>query len=470
MLKGLWCILTAMRQALLLLSLASACVSISAAGSDVTSPSWGTPAQVYGPWIVNDSVGYAEAGPAFDGQGNAYELVYTTTFTANSASSTVAVVQSNGASGTWSAPQTIFTGSSDFVSCPAIVADPQGDVTVICEDYYNETTHELLAFRYTPASGWLPPVTLYQGGNPISPLFAVGDSAGDVVVAGGYQNYTTLTAAVSYVFSAATQTWSAPQYIAPMNPGESLAYDSNLSANHAGTAIFFAYIEEFSSGAGIYAQQFNIATLSWNAPQAVPGSTGSSRWQLQRGSAPLPLAIDGAGVASLFYNLSDEKNQYFADVLVSRFENGAWGNATRLFESTGEALDMTNYASADANTSETACAAMGFSSAGVESQYVFLYDGTKWSTQVAAQYATNLLATNAIAFTGTGNNLVLVYPDAALESVYYDGTGWSAPVALTDAGYDMPGVLGTNALGQTVLNYSGVINQNSYFLAAWLLN
>jgi hypothetical protein len=141
-----------------------------------------------------------------------------------------------------------------------------------------------------------------------------------------------------------------------------------------------------------------------------------------------------------------------------------------LFISTAEAFQLANYASADASASETVCAAPAFSSAGVVTQYVFLYDGKKWSTQVAAQYSTSLQALNSIAFAGTGNNLILVYPDGALESVYYDGTGWSAPVALPDAGYDMPDVLGTNTLGQTVLNYPGVIGQNSYFLAAWLLN
>jgi hypothetical protein len=50
------------------------------------------------------------------------------------------------------------------------------------------------------------------------------------------------------------------------------------------------------------------------------------------------------------------------------------------------------------------------------------------------------------------------------------GAGWSAPVALEDAAYDTTRTLGTNSFGQTALNYPGVVDQNTCFLAARLQN
>jgi hypothetical protein len=424
----------------------------------VTPPEWGPAAELFGPLIAdNGETQYSGSNPMFDGQGNAYQLIMT-----YAATTSAAVVQSNGNSGTWGAPQTVYT-SANYLRCSAVV-DPQGDVIVLCLEQLSQSAgFQVLAIRYTAAAGWLSPVVLYTGATEPEFPVAVADATGDVVVVVSFLHPGTHNSASSYVFSAATQQWLPPTEIVPLVSPQAEALNITLQANRVGTAIFLAYIDRGLAAVGLYAQRFDIATLAWDTAQAIPGSSGPP-WTMQYGDSSLPLAVDGSGTASLVFNILHE-DIYHADVRVSRYQNGSWTPATQLFEADDVEFWLDEYSAADANNTESAAAATGYLQDGTEAQYVFLYNGTQWSTQIAVQYPnTGTQGPVSFAFTGTGNASVLTYVDAAgNESVYSDGTGWSAPVALG-------GVLGTDILGQTVLYYVGEVNGQNYFLASWLQN
>jgi hypothetical protein len=435
-----------------------------AANPAAAPPVWGPTGLLFPLVDQEQNIQYGSAGPAFDGQGNAY--------VANSevgGSNSVQVVKSNGAGGTWGAPQTIYHfGPQDLGGCGNIIADRFGNVTLLCRNLPATGGYQYLALRYSVTAGWLPPTILYQGNQFFQILNAVGDAQGDIIAVIDLADSANHTAATSFVYSAAAQQWLPPTGIAPLS-AHSDAENFTLQVNHTGNAIFFAYYDQLGLSSGIYAQRFDIGTLTWSAAQLVPGSNGILS-NVPVSNAGLPLAVDGSGTATLVFNLINGNN-YHADVRASRYQNGRWQPAVKLLEASNVALELSDFASADANATEVAVAAQGVMQSGPGVLYVFRYDGSRWSTELAAQFATSGLRQVTFAFTGSANASVAQFaPDFATVAVYSDGNTWSAQSPVPYAYSTETGTLGTNSLGQTVLLYPGTVDPSGYLDAAWLQN
>jgi hypothetical protein len=450
---------------LLFLTLSLAYLTTGLLAATNPPPVWGAPADLVGPILTSDDFIY---GPSFDGQGNAYAVVMQSEVVNGQA--TAFLVKSNGASGTWGAPQTIDAFPS-LAFCPAPVVDFAGDVTVLCQVGQDDGGFNILAFRYTANAGWLTPVTLYQVpyGIYLSAVLGTADSAGDVIAVIGFQNAGTRTAAISIVYQASTQKWSQPVNIAPLNL-HSTASNLTLRANREGTAIFFAYLDNSENTTSLHAQRFETGTLTWSEAKLLPGTTGGI-YSVATSTSQMPLAVDGSGAASLFFNLSSANDPNHADVQVSRYQNGAWGPATGLFQANNVNLNLESYASADANSTQTGAVASGYRADGEVILYYFLYDGRRWTSGTVQQYAGNGLIPLVFNFTGTANAAVVLY-EGSMDNVLstLNGNGWSTPSAIPQSLYGKtPAIMGTNSQGQTVAGYLAYTTAQHLY-ASWLQN
>jgi hypothetical protein len=445
-----------------MLSIALACPF--AAFPQAAPPVWGPSANLFG---TITTYGVEASGPAIDGQGNGYVVL--NTYDSYGGTDTVSIVKSAGTSGAWNAPQVIYTiPSSELAQCDPVVADTAGNVTVFCTEIARSNGFtQVVALRYNATAGWLAPVTVYQGLQPYNVL-PVTDANGDIVLVLGIP-FSANAGATCYIYSAAAQQWLPPVGIAPLT-NKGVALDYTLRANRAGTAIFFVYLDQLGYTTSLYGQRFDVPTLTWEKAQLIPGSAGKNNQISPAGNAQFPLAVDSSGAASIFFNLAGQ-GRYDGDVRVSRYENGSWGPAAELVRSRNTSFELLYYGAADAGATETAAAALGFSSSGLITQYFFDYDGSKWTTSTLEQYqATNSGPYLAFSFTGTDNTSVLAYsgPNNQPLAIRNDGTGWSTPAPMP---LGVRGVLATSSTGQTVLESSQTDGYNTYnFFGSWLQN
>jgi hypothetical protein len=260
------------------------------------TPVWSPPTDLFGP--LSESLSYSILGPALDGQGNAYVAIAQL-----GVGGTVRLVKSKGATGSWEAPVLLYSFPAPLQGyCTGLVTDSAGNATALCTQYDTSGNFQVVALRVSTTAGVLPPVTIYQGPQPYNVL-AAADASGDVVTVLGTP-FSSNRGAISYIYSAAAQKWLPPVGIAPIT-SRSGVLDYTLRANRSGTAIFFAYLDQLGYSRSLYAQRFNVGTLTWEAAQLIPGSSGSRTSVQPTGNAQYPLAVDDAGVASLFFQLGE---------------------------------------------------------------------------------------------------------------------------------------------------------------------
>jgi hypothetical protein len=395
-----------------------------------TAQTW-SPVTYIGPY----SEEYPSA-PAFDSAGNAW--VGLSYFNSSNSQSTLQVVQSNGASGTWQQPVTLLQLSNhlDAIwSGPNVIVDHLGMINVLYS-LYLAGTYQLQSFRYVSGQGWQGPFVVYSSSNSTSVAASAVDSNNNLVVvftlgspSGNVGPFETW----SIVYSSATQSWGTPQEISAANASTGLW---SLASDPSGDNIMLVYSSKIGPAEDIYSWKYVPATQSW-VGAAVPGTSKPQFFTSNgvTGSGHFPLTVDSSGNATLLADYVAGGTEGQSTVYGFRYENGQWGKGVELLP-VQHASGAIDYLGASAVDSSGIAVGAMLSSREGGVVYAFRYTPEQgWDTETAA---VNPYPPGGgrvgVAFLGsTPGEAVVVYPtETNLTSAVYLNGVWSATAAITN--------------------------------------
>jgi hypothetical protein len=372
------------------------------------------------------------SAPSFDPAGDAW--VGLSYFNQSTLQHTLQVVESNGASGTWQQPVTLFQTGDEIWGGPNTIADHLGAVTVLYS-FVPGGMYQLQSFRYVPGQGWQGPVTAYSSPNFMAVVGSAVDSNNNLVIvfcegspSGNIPPYSTW----SIVYSSATGTWGTPQMLSSPNASTLLW---SLASDPSGANIMLVYTSAIGPAQDIYSWKYVPATQSW-VGAALPGT--SKREFLEPNGVTdfghFPLAVDSSGNATLLADYVINGPDGICTVYGFRYENGKWGEGVELLplQHADEAIDYLGAIAVD--SSGIVVGAMSTSrDGGVVEAFRYTPD-TGWDTEIAAGSPMSYALT-AVAFLGStpGEAVIVYYSETGLpsSSVYLNGV-WSPTVPTTN--------------------------------------
>ena len=401
--------------ALVLASLSPPCPSADAGtATTVAGPTWDALLP-----LSTTPHGYF-VGPVFDSAGDAWALVYDTT---------LRVLRSSGATGSWAAPVTLLDPLGDAFN-PQIAVDAAGNVSVV---YWSGGYSQLTAFHYSSATGWQGPEVAYSSAGPVffGAINLATDSANNLVVVFDQMSAESRSEAWTIVYSRATGTWGAAQQLSA--PGRD-AFLQTVAQSKDGSTIMLAYLQDFPGEGRVYSHVWAASSRSWRPAQRLPAATKLVDYGIAFLWSRFPLTVDASGDATLLAPLSGA-------IYGFRYEGGRWKRGTQLLETFIQF--MLDYGDAAVNDSGVVLGAMtNFSPEGTQTLWIFRFTpGEGWNTEMAAEISTpNNFSRCRVAWFGASGEAVATYQDSELRSVVYTDGAWSRfptiPGALSTASHE----------------------------------
>jgi hypothetical protein len=348
--------------------------------------------------------------------------------------SRVAASRLEAATGVWSAPETIQSGSGDSNDWPPdISADSAGNVFVVwTQSDSGSAPHTIRANRYDIASrSWGAAATI-QTGTELAQVPAVAaDGAGNAIAV--WVQRTAGVDTVHYNRYTAGSGWGLQQPLQSID-GKVSAYEGapEIAMDPAGNAIA-VWTQESVSGSRVYARRFSIAIGTWGAQTLLQTDSGRS------GLASV--AFDAAGNALAVWPQYDPSaRNYLMTASRYRIADNSWSSPEVIQQSTRNSFGYTYRPALAVDISGNAIAVWSQQDP-TSGRYVitasrYSASGGTWGSPRTIQSGTDDDAYKpSVGFDGAGNAVAMWLQEVAQAQVTacrFDGATltWSSPIVL----------------------------------------